>query len=208
MSLLSKICAGLFISSLGMTAYAANPETEGQSPAQEPGPVQVEVTNSVEVIQVLHIGVKSERQIIELISQRNPDADLQQFIDRLSQDVMMVEQKLEELAASKSVGLAPEELTATAKLIEAQMMLDIQTLSEKSDAEFRAAAIQALIINHEKALGLYAQVEQANVDADLIAAIGEFRPVTEENLEQAQHIQHSSVDPVEPQQPAQPIPVE
>ncbi len=208
MSVFSKICAGLLISSLSMAAQAAQPGTEGQSPAQEPGPVTVEVTNATEVIQVLHIGVESEMKIIDLISQRSPDAELQQFVEELSQDVTMVTQKLEELAASKSVSLAPEALTETAKMIEAQMLLDIQTLSEKSDEEFRAAAIQALITNHEKALGLYTQVEQANADAELIAAIGEFRPVTQENLESAQQLQQGASEPTQPQQPSQPIPVE
>jgi predicted outer membrane protein len=208
MSVFTKVCAGLLMSALSLSAHAAQPETEGQSPVQEPGDVTVEVSNATEVIQVLHVGVQSEIRIIDLIRERNPDADLQQFIDQLSQDVSVMDQRLEELAASKSVGLAPEQLTENAKMIETQMAQEVDALGQKADAEFRAAAIEALINKYQKGLELYTQVEQSSTDMELKSAVAEIRPVTQKHLDDVKQLQSGATQPSEPMQPSQPQPVE
>ena len=204
MSIFTKVCTGLLISALSLTAQAAQPETEGQGPAQEPAEGAVEVSNAREVIQVLHLGVKSEMQIIDLVKERGTDEELQQFVDQLSRDVTELSAKLSELAASKSVDLAPEQMTENAKIIEAQMAKEFQDLIQKPDGEFRAAVIEALISQHEKALDLYTQVDQISTDAALKAAVAEFRPITQKHLEDLQKIQLGATEPTQPSEPAQP----
>ncbi|HYX33453.1 MAG TPA: DUF4142 domain-containing protein [Oligoflexus sp.] len=207
MSMLTKISAGLLISTLSLTAQAAQPSqpgTEGQTPIQEPSKGTVEIENATEVIQVLHVGTESEKKIIELVQARNPDASLQQFIEALSQDLDAVDQKLEELAASKSVGLAPEQLTEYAKTIEAEFAQEVQTLTQAADAEFRVAVIKAIISRHEKAIVLYNQVEQGSPDEAVKAAVVEIRPLAQKHLEAAQQLQTQTTEPSVPTQPSQP----
>jgi predicted outer membrane protein len=199
MSVFTKVCAGLLISTLSLTAQAAQPETEGQTPVQEPGQVTVEVSNPTEVIQVLHVGVQSEIKIIDLVKERNPDASLQQYIEQLSQDVSVLDQKLQELATSKSVSLAPQQLTENAKMIESQMTQEFQSLTQKQGPEFRSAVIEALINKYQSALELYTQVEESSTDEDLKSAVTEMRPGTQKHLEDLQKIQQ----PMQPEQPVE-----
>ncbi len=208
MSIFTKVCAGLLISTLSVAAHAAQPGTEGQTPVQEPGDVTVEVTNPAEVIQVLHVGVESEIKIINLVKERNPDSSLQQFIDQLAQDVAELDRRLEELAASKSVDLAPEQLTENAKAIETQMMQEVESLTGKSPEEFRAAVIEALMNKYNKALELYTQVEQSGTDDALKAAVVEFRPITQKHLDDIKQLQSETTEPSVPTQPTEPQPAE
>ncbi len=203
MSIFTKVCAGLLISTLSVAAQAAQPGTEGQTPVQEPGDITVEVTNPAEVIQVLHVGVESEIKIINLVKERNPDASLQQFIDQLAQDVSELDRRLEELAASKSVDLAPEQLTENAKAIETQMMQEVESLTGKSPEEFRAAVIEALMNKYNKALELYTQVEQSSTDEALKAAVMEFRPITQKHLDDLKQLPSETTEPSVPTQPAE-----
>lgn len=195
MSVFTKICTGLFVSVLSLSAQAAQPETETQTPGQQPAETTVDVSNATEVIQVLHIGVSSESKIVDLIRERNPDEALQQFVEQLSQDITMLSSKLQELAASKSVSLSPEALTENAKAIETQMTAEVQALTQASDEEFRTAAIQTLISKYEKALELYNQVEQESTDAELKAAATELRPMTQKHLADAQQLQAEPTEP-------------
>ncbi len=203
MSIFTKVCAGLLISTLSVAAQAAQPGTEGQTPVQEPGDITVEVTNPAEVIQVLHVGVESEIKIINLVKERNPDASLQQFIDQLAQDVSELDRRLEELAASKSVDLAPEQLTENAKAIETQMMQEVESLTGKSPEEFREAVIEALMSKYNKALELYTQVEQASTDEALKATVMEFRPITQKHLDDLKQLPSETTEPSVPTQPAE-----
>ncbi len=203
MSIFTKVCAGLLISTLSVAAQAAQPGTEGQTPVQEPGDITVEVTNPAEVIQVLHVGVESEIKIINLVKERNPDASLQQFIDQLAQDVSELDRRLEELAASKSVDLAPEQLSENAKAIETQMMQEVESLTGKSPEECRAAVIEALMSKYNKALELYTQVEQASTDEALKATVMEFRPITQKHLDDLKQLPSETTEPSVPTQPAE-----
>ncbi len=203
MSIFTKVCAGLLISTLSVAVHAAQPGTEGQTPVQEPGDVTVEVTNPAEVIQVLHVGVESEIKIINLVKERNPDSSLQQFIDQLAQDVAELDRRLEELAASKSVDLAPEQLSENAKAIETQMMQEVESLTGKSPEEFRAAVIEALMNKYNKALELYTQVEQSSTDEALKAAVMEFRPITQKHLDDLKQLPSETTEPSVPTQPAE-----
>lgn len=203
MSIFTKVCAGLLISTLSVAAQAAQPGTEGQTPVQEPGEISVEVTNPTEVIQVLHVGVKSELKIIDLIKERNPDSDLQRFVDQISQEVTNFDQRLQELAASKSVDLAPAQMSENAKQIEAQMSQEFQALMKKQDQEFRAGVIEVLIRKYENALELYTQVTEKSTDEALKTAVSELRPVTQKHLDDIKQLQKGT-EPSEPMQPAQP----
>jgi predicted outer membrane protein len=205
MSFLTKISAGLLVSTLSLTAQAAQPEAGQQNPVQEPGQAPVEVTNVAEVIQVLHAGIESEKQIIEIVRTRHPDVSLQHFIDALAEDVLVVDQKLEELAASKDVQLAPDQLTQNAKAILEQFSQEVEDLSQKSDADFREAVIAVLISRHEKAINLYEQVELASLDEAVKAAVLEFRPLVQKHLETAQQLQKQTTKPSKPGQPSQSI---
>ena len=203
MSIFTKVCAGLLISTLSVAAHAAQPGTDGQTPVQEPGDVVVEVTNPTEVIQVLHIGVASEMKIIDLVKERNPDSDLQRFVDQISQEVSDFNKRLEELAASKSVDLAPAQLSENAKVIETQMSQELQALTQKEDQEFRAGAIDVLIRTYEKALELYTQVSEKSTDEALKVTVSEMRPITQKHLDDIKQLQQGT-EPTEPMQPAQP----
>jgi hypothetical protein len=203
MSIFTKVCAGLLISTLSVAAHAAQPGTEGQTPVQEPGDISVEVSNPTEVIQVLHVGVQSEMKIIDLVKERNPDADLQRFVDEISQEVSAFDQKLQELAASMSVDLAPAQLTENAKMIETQMSQEFQALIKKQDQEFRAGVIEVLIRKYENSLELYTQITAKSTDEVLKTAVSELRPVTQKHLDDIKQLQQGT-QPSEPMQPAQP----
>jgi hypothetical protein len=203
MSIFTKVCAGLLISTLSVAAQAAQPGTEGDTPVQEPGEINVEVTNPSEVIQVLHVGVESEMKIIDLVKERNPDADLQRFVDQISQEVSDFDKRLEELAASMSVDLAPAQLSENAKAVETQMSQEIQALIKKQDQEFRAGVIEVLIRKYEKALELYTQVTEKSTDEGLKGAVSEIRPITQKHLDDIKQLQQGT-EPTEPMQPAQP----
>jgi predicted outer membrane protein len=202
MSIFTRIYAGLLASTLSLTAQAAQTEPRGQTPVEEPSELTLEVTNVTEVIQVLHIGIESEKQVIELVKARNPDASLQQFIESLSQDVDEAGKKVQELAASKGVDLAPEKLTENAKKIEAAFAKEVQSLAQTSDADFRATAIKALMGRDERAIGLYNLVEQGSSDEDVKAAVVEFRPLAQKHLEAAQQLEKQTTEPSEPTPPA------
>jgi predicted outer membrane protein len=203
MSIFTKVCAGLLISTLSVAAQAAQPGTEGQTPVQEPGDINVEVSNPTEVIQVLHVGVKSELKIIDLVKERNPDSDLQRFVDQISQEVADFDQRLQELASSKSVDLAPAQMTENAKMIETQMSQEFQALIKKEDKEFRAGVIEVLIRKYENALDLYTQVTEKSTDEALKTAVTELRPITQKHLDDIKQLQQGT-QPSEPMQPAQP----
>jgi predicted outer membrane protein len=203
MSIFTKVCAGLLISTLSVAAQAAQPGTEGQNPVQEPGDITVEVSNPTEVIQVLHVGVEAEMKIIDLVKERNPDADLQRFVDQISQEVSEFDQRLEELAASMSVDLAPAQLTENAKLVETQMSQELQALVKKQDQEFRAGVIEVLIRKYENALELYTQVTEKSTDEGLKTAVSQIRPITQKHLNDIKQLQQGT-QPSEPMQPAQP----
>jgi pantothenate kinase-related protein Tda10 len=195
MSVFTRICTGLLISTLSLSAQAAQPETEGQTPVQEPSQPTVDVSSTAEVIQVLHVGVASEVQIINLIREKNPDAELQAFVDQLSQDLVLLSGKLQELATSKSVALESEQMTENARAIESQMKQEVEVLSQAAPEMFRSAAIAALVNKYQQALDLYVQVEQSSMDEELKAAVALFRPGTQKHLQDAQELQKPSEEP-------------
>ncbi|MDQ3234866.1 MAG: DUF4142 domain-containing protein [Pseudobdellovibrionaceae bacterium] len=206
MSVFTKICAGLLISTLGMSAYAA--QTQPQTPVQEPAQPTVDFSSPSEVIQVLHVGVSSESKIIDLVRERNPDEAMVQFIDQLSTDITEFNRRLEELASNMSVSLAPEQLSENAQVIESQMAQELQTLTQKQEGEFRPAVIEALVNKYEQALQLYTEVEKVTTDEGLKTAIAEFRPITQKHLDDIKALQTATTQPTQPTQPAQPMPVE
>lgn len=198
MSLFTKICTGLLISALSLTAQAAEPEV--QNPDQQPSETTVDVTDTAEVIQVLYVGNASEIKIAELVRERNPDESLQSLADELARDHTWMNRILEAMANIKSISLEADELSETAQLVNTQLDEGIQMLAAKPVEEFRSAFLEAIILEHQKTLELYNQIEQGTTDDALKATLAIFRQLVEKHLADAQKLQ----SPAQPEQPTAP----
>lgn len=198
MSVFAKICSGLLISTLSLTAYAAGPEeqTPGQQPVEEG--IVVDVTNATEVIQALYIGNEAEVQIADLVRERNPDESMQRFADTLARDHSWMNKMLEAIANIKSVSLKAEELSEVAQKLEAQLETEAQSLAARPAEEFRSAVLEAIIAEHEKTLELYNQIEQGSSDDALKATVAIFRQLVESHLAEAHQLQLAAEEPTQP----------
>jgi len=197
MSLFTKICTGLLISALSLTAQGA--ESEVQNPDQQPSETTVDVTNTPEVIQVLYVGNAAKIKIADLVREKNPDESLQRLADELTRDHSWMNRMLEAIANIKSISLEAGELSETAQLVNTQLDDGIQMLAAKPVEEFRSAFLEATIMEHQKALELYNQIDQGTTDDALKATIAIFRQLEEKHLADAQKLQM----PTQPEQPAE-----
>lgn len=189
MSVISKICTGLFVSALGLTVHGA--ESKADSPVQEPVEAQTEVnvTNTSEVIQALYVGNTTEIKVADLVREKKQDESLQDFADDLARDHRWMNKILESIANVKSVSLKSEEMSKTAQQIETKKNLDLQALAASPDADFRAAFLEANILEHQKTLELFSRIEQGSSDDAIKITIAIFRQLVEKHLSDAQKLQ-------------------
>ncbi|HET9238373.1 MAG TPA: DUF4142 domain-containing protein [Oligoflexus sp.] len=203
MSVFKRICTGLMISTLSLTAYAAQPG-ETQNPDQVPAETEVNVSDTREVIQVLYVSNTSEIKVADLVRERNPGEALQSYADELIRDHETLISALKELANVKSISLKEGELEEPAQLVGTMMDQQLQTLAAKSQEEFRSAFLETSIMNHQKTLEFFSQIEQGNSDDALKAIIAVARQAVEKHLADAQKLKAEVQQPgSEPAQPAE-----
>ncbi|HYX34207.1 MAG TPA: DUF4142 domain-containing protein [Oligoflexus sp.] len=202
MSVFTKLCTGLLISALSLTAQAAQPEV--QNPDQLPTEATLDVADTREVIQVLYVSNTAEIKLSDLVSERNPDADLQRYADELARDHSFMIKLLETMANVKSISLEDNELSEVAQLTSTKMEQEMQNLAAKPVEEFRPAFLEMNIAMHQKTLEMFNKIEQGNTDDALKAAIGIFRQLVEKHLSDAQKLQSPS-EPAQPAEPTQPV---
>ncbi|MDQ3232224.1 MAG: DUF4142 domain-containing protein, partial [Pseudobdellovibrionaceae bacterium] len=157
-----------------------------------------------EVIQVLYVGNASEIKLAGLVSERNPDADLQRYADQLARDHSWMNKLLETMANVKSISLEENELSEVAQMASTQMEQQMQTLAALPMEEFRPEFLEVNIAKHQKTLEMFNQIEQGNTDDALKATIGIFRQLVEMHLSAAQILQSPS-EPAQPAEPTQPV---
>lgn len=190
MSLLTKIYTAFLISALSLTVKAAEPEV--QNPDQQPSENALDVTDTREVIQVLYVGNASDIKIADLVRERNPDESLQSLADELTRGHGWMNRILKTMAKIKSISLETDEMSETAQLVNNQMAEGFQMLASKPVDEFRSAFLEAIILEHQKSLKLYNQIEQGTKDDALKVVIAIFRQIEEKHLSDAQKLQLSS----------------
>lgn len=198
MSLLAKISTGLLISALSMTTQAAEPEV--QNPDLRPSETTVDVMNTPEVVQVLYVRNASEIKIAGLVQERNSEESLQEFADELARDHSWMNRMLEAIANIKSISLEADELSEAAQLVNTQLDESTQMLAAKPEGEFRSAFLEVIILEHQKTLDLYNQIEEGTTDDALKATLAIFRQMEEKHLADAQKLQL----PAQPEQPTPP----
>lgn len=187
MSFFTKICTGLMISTLSLTAYAGGSEIPAQEPFEQP--VDVDVENVTEVIQALFVSNSVGVRIADLVRERSTDEDLRRLADDIERDHEWMNRMLQEIANKNSVSLSPGQLSESVQKIESQLNEEVETLVQRPEAEFRASALEAIIEQHEKILEFYNQIEQNTMDTALKAVIVAHRPLEEKHLADARRLQ-------------------
>lgn len=195
MSFFKRICTGLMLSTLSLTAYAAQPG-EAQNPDQVPAETELDVSDTREVIQVLYVSNTSEIKVADLVRERNPDEALQRYADELIRNHETLISALKELANVKSISLEEGELEEPAQLVGTMMDQALQNLAAKPQEEFRSAFLESSIMSHQKTLELYSQIEQGNSDDALKAIIAVARQAVEKHLADAQKLK--AEEPAQP----------
>lgn len=199
MAVFNKICTGLVISTLSFAAYAAQPGSpEAETPDQTPAETQVDVSDTREVIQVLYVSNVAEIKLADLVRERNPDEELRRFADELARDHGLMNNLLEMLANIKSISLETAEMEESAQLVGTKMDQELQTLAAKPQEQFRSAFLEAVIVEHQKILEFYSQIEQGNSDDALKATIAIARQLIEKHLADAQKLKAQSQEPQQP----------
>lgn len=199
MTVFNKICTGLVISTLSFAAYAAQPgSTETETPDQTPAETQVDVSDTREVIQVLYVSNVAEIKLADLVRERNPDEDLRRYADELARDHGLMNNMLEMLANIKSISLETAEMEESAQLVGTKMDQELQTLAAQPQEQFRSAFLEASIVEHQKTLEFYSQIEQGNSDDALKATIAIARQLVEKHLADAQKLKAESQEPQQP----------
>jgi predicted outer membrane protein len=195
MSVFAKICTGLMISALGLTAYAANPGSPEKGPDQVPVETELNVADTREVIQVLYVSNVAEIKLAELVRQKNPDASLQRYADELTADHAWMNRNLETLASLKGISLKTGEMDESAQLVGNKMDQELQTLASVPEPSFRSAFLEAAIIEHQKTLELFDRILQGNSDEALRSSIAVSRPLIEKHLKDAQRLKNEIQQP-------------
>jgi predicted outer membrane protein len=199
MSVFNKICTGLMISTLSFAAHAAQPGSpEAGTPDQIPAETQVDVSDTRSVIQVLYVSNAATVRIADLVREKNPDESLQRFADELARDHTWMNRLLETLANVKSISLNAGEMEESAQLVGSKMDQEVQNLAAQPQEYFRSAFLDAIIVNHQKTLELYSQIEQGNNDDALKATLVIARQVEEKHLADAQRLKAESQEPQQP----------
>jgi putative membrane protein len=199
MSVFKKICTGLMISTLSFAAYAAQPGSpEVENPDQIPTETQVDVSDTRAVIQVLYVSNASEIKLADLVRERNPDEDLRRYADELARDHAGMNQALEALANVKSISLKEGEMEEPAQLVDTKMDQELQNLAAKPQEQFRSAFLEAAIVEHQKTLEFYSQIEQGNSDDALKVIIAASRQLIEKHLADAQRLKAEMQEPQQP----------
>lgn len=173
MSIVKAICTGLFLSTLAISAAAA--ENNPTAPTEQPKPAVVDASNLTEVVQVLFLANASQLDGMTLALERNPDETLKYLIEDMRRDHLWMQDTLEALAQRHGISLHLDDLTVTSQQVKTNVDVDFQALSEKSPDEFRSAFLKLTIYQHRKILKLYDQIEERNQDAKLKARISVFR---------------------------------
>jgi predicted outer membrane protein len=186
MSIVKTVCAGLFLSTLSISAAAA--ETTPPAPVQQPKPAVVDASNLTEVIQVLFLANASQLDGITLALERSPDEALQNFAEDMRRDHLWMQDSLEVKAQRHGISLRLEDLTLTSQQVKKNVDVDFQALSQKSSDDFRAAFLKLTIYQHRKILKLYDQIEQLNLDAALKSRIAVFRPLITQEILNAEQL--------------------
>ncbi len=191
MSIIKRIYTGLLLSSLTMTASAA--ETAPSASVEQPKPAVVDASHLTEVIQVLFLANASQLDGIELALDRNPDRGLQHFAEDMRRDHLWMQETLGAHAQRLGISLRLEDLTPSAQQVKKNVEVDFQAMAQKSADDFRAAFLRLTIYQHRKILKLYDQIEQLNQDAVLKARLVVFRPLIVNEIQSAEQLQNNVI---------------
>ena len=160
---MKTLIATLFaaVSALAFAADQQNPDHDFFTQAAESGMAEVELG--------------------KLAEKRASDPAVKQFASEMVKDHSAANDKLEKLAAQKSVPL-PKELSTAQKATR-------KTLEMQSAADFDAAYIKNQVDAHEDAVALFKKEIASGKDSDAKSLASNLLPTLQNHLEKAQSLQ-------------------
>jgi putative membrane protein len=117
----------------------------------------------------------------ELAQQQAKNEQVVQFGQHMVEDHSLANETLKTIAEEKGIQL-PQELPADAQQ-------KYQELQQLSDAEFDAAYMDEMVLDHEKTIELFEQQAESGEDAALRAFAEETLPTLREHHEMAKEVQ-------------------